>query len=173
MKRILDPCCGSRMFWYDKQNPDVEFCDIRDEEAELICDRAGRTEVQRCVVHPDRVCDVTNLPFEDNTFWHIVLDPPHVWSISKTSWLAKKYGVLDRDHWQEFIRAAFTECWRVLKPNGTLIFKWSDKDVKLKELPDVLPQKPLYGHRSGKSTSARQTHWLAFVKGSEHEAADM
>ncbi|EBX1389359.1 SAM-dependent methyltransferase, partial [Salmonella enterica subsp. enterica serovar Mikawasima] len=22
-KTILDMCCGSRMFWFDKQNPDV------------------------------------------------------------------------------------------------------------------------------------------------------
>lgn len=29
MKRILDACCGSKMFWFDKNNPDVEFCDIR------------------------------------------------------------------------------------------------------------------------------------------------
>ncbi|EBW8880518.1 SAM-dependent methyltransferase, partial [Salmonella enterica subsp. enterica serovar Enteritidis] len=26
-KTILDMCCGSRMFWFDKQNPDVLFCD--------------------------------------------------------------------------------------------------------------------------------------------------
>ena len=28
-KRIIDVCCGSKMFWFDKNNPDVEFCDIR------------------------------------------------------------------------------------------------------------------------------------------------
>ncbi len=26
-KRILDVACGSKMFWFDKHNPDVEFCD--------------------------------------------------------------------------------------------------------------------------------------------------
>lgn len=30
MKRILDACCGSIMFWFDKQNPDVEFVDVRE-----------------------------------------------------------------------------------------------------------------------------------------------
>lgn len=35
MKRVLDPCCGSRMFWFDKNNPDVEFCDIREFEDTL------------------------------------------------------------------------------------------------------------------------------------------
>lgn len=31
-KRILDPCCGGRMFYFDKENEDVLFCDIRAEE---------------------------------------------------------------------------------------------------------------------------------------------
>lgn len=30
MKRIIDVCCGSKMFWFNKDNPDVEFCDIRE-----------------------------------------------------------------------------------------------------------------------------------------------
>ncbi|HGZ2460509.1 TPA: SAM-dependent methyltransferase, partial [Enterococcus faecalis] len=29
MKRILDACCGSRMFWFDKQNEQVLFMDNR------------------------------------------------------------------------------------------------------------------------------------------------
>jgi hypothetical protein len=31
-KRVLDACCGSRMFWFDKQNPDVVFADNRELE---------------------------------------------------------------------------------------------------------------------------------------------
>ena len=34
-KPILDACCGSRMFWFDKDNPLVEFMNIRDEECML------------------------------------------------------------------------------------------------------------------------------------------
>lgn len=26
-KRVIDVACGSKMFWFDKNNPDVEFCD--------------------------------------------------------------------------------------------------------------------------------------------------
>lgn len=26
-KRVIDVACGSKMFWFDKHNPDVEFCD--------------------------------------------------------------------------------------------------------------------------------------------------
>lgn len=29
VKRILDACCGSRMFWFNKNNPDVVFMDKR------------------------------------------------------------------------------------------------------------------------------------------------
>lgn len=45
-KIILDACCGSRMFWFDKENPLILFADIRDEEHTL-CD--GRS----LKVHPD------------------------------------------------------------------------------------------------------------------------
>lgn len=30
-KIILDACCGSRMFWFDKKNPNVLFIDNRSE----------------------------------------------------------------------------------------------------------------------------------------------
>lgn len=31
-KRILDACCGPRMFWFDKEHPDVLYQDIREFE---------------------------------------------------------------------------------------------------------------------------------------------
>ena len=160
-KAILDPCCGSRMFWFDKKNPNVMFCDIREFEAQAIWKSGDGKSVRTCEVKPDLVCSVTDLPFEDNTFWHIVFDPPHLLRLGDTSWLAKKYGKLTEDGWQDLIRDGFCECWRVLKPNGTLIFKWNETDIKLSELLKVIPQKPLYGHRSGKHMT---THWMAFVK---------
>jgi hypothetical protein len=30
MKPIIDVCCGSKMFWFDKNNPNVKFCDNRE-----------------------------------------------------------------------------------------------------------------------------------------------
>ncbi|MCP5705795.1 SAM-dependent methyltransferase, partial [Klebsiella pneumoniae] len=47
---ILDMCCGSRMFWFDKQDPRAVFADIRSEQHTL-CD--GR----RLVISPDLVAD--------------------------------------------------------------------------------------------------------------------
>lgn len=52
-KIILDACCGSRMFWFDKENPLALFADIRDEEY-ILCD--GRN----LKVHPDIVSDFTD-----------------------------------------------------------------------------------------------------------------
>ena len=60
-RKILDACCGSRMFWYDKENPNVIFADNRTLETTL-CD--GRT----LVIAPDMVIDFRNMPFNDNTF---------------------------------------------------------------------------------------------------------
>lgn len=38
--RILDACCGSRMFWFNKKEPHTTYMDIR-EESLTLCD--GRT----------------------------------------------------------------------------------------------------------------------------------
>lgn len=34
---ILDPCCGSKMFYHDKESDAVMFCDIRELHTKL-CD---------------------------------------------------------------------------------------------------------------------------------------
>ena len=159
-KRVLDPCCGSRMFWFDKENEDVVFCDIREAEHELIWTSKDGTDKRYLTIAPDVKCDVRHLPFEDESFYHIVFDPPHLQKISDNAWLAKKYGKIG-DGWQDFIHDAFVELFRVLKPNGTLIFKWAEIDIKLSEILKVIPYKPLYGHRSGKHMT---THWMAFLK---------
>lgn len=64
------------MFWFDKNNPDVEFCDIRQIDNEEIWRSKDGSQVRSLTVAPDTVCDVRNMPFEDNTFWHIVFDRP-------------------------------------------------------------------------------------------------
>ena len=33
--RILDACCGSRMFWFDKAEPHTTYMDRREEEFEI------------------------------------------------------------------------------------------------------------------------------------------
>ena len=149
-KRILDACCGSRMFWFDKENEDVTFMDKR-QFTDTLCD--GRT----LEVNPDIVADFRDMPFADESFYLVVFDPPHLINAGDESWLAKKYGKLD-DLWQFDIKQGFNECMRVLKPNGTLIFKWNEDQITLSEILDVIDYKPLFGNKRAK------THWLAFMK---------
>lgn len=152
-KLILDACCGSRMFWFDKENPIVLFGDIRKESHEL-CD--GRT----LVIDPDVQMDFREMPFEDNRFRMVVFDPPHIDNLGESSFMAKKYGVLSY-HWRDDIRVGFDECMRVLMPYGVLILKWNEARVKLNDLLSILPIQPLFGHTSGKHG---KTIWLAFMK---------
>ena len=152
-KPILDACCGGRMFWFDKQNPHVLFCDNR-EFSENLCD--GRL----FEVRPDMLCDFTALPFEDESFWHVVYDPPHLTHGGESSWIVKKYGKLPRE-WQPLITSGFNECWRVLKINGTLVFKWNEYSVPIGEIIKAIGRQPLYGQRERK---VGRTHWMCFVK---------
>ena len=152
MKKIIDVCCGSRMFWFDKENKDTVFMDNREFE-DTLCD--GR----KLIVAPDVVGDFRNIPFKDNSFYMVVFDPPHLLRVGENSWLAKKYGKLG-ENWKQDIEQGFLECFRVLKENGTLIFKWNAQQIKLKEVLDLAPQKPLFGNKN----RGTETFWLVFVK---------
>lgn len=155
--KILDVCCGGKMFWFDKENPLVEFCDIRNESIEL-CD--GRL----FNVNPDTICDFRNLPHESDYFDMVVFDPPHLNHKSGDSaWLVQKYGKLNKD-FKTQISEGFKECFRVLKLNGFLVFKWNETHITVSEILKCCDFKPLLGHKSGKQ---QKTHWLIFVKHQE------
>lgn len=153
-KRILDMCCGSRMFYFDKQDPNVLFADIR-EVHDTLCD--GR----KLDVVPDIIADCTDLPFKDETFEMVVFDPPHLLKVGQNSWLFKKYGKLP-ENWQAFINDSIHEGMRVLKTNGTLIFKWNEQQIKVRDILNAITDyKPIFGHRT---TYKNQTIWMAFLK---------
>ena len=157
-KRIIDVCCGSKMFWFNKENPDVEFCDIRE---------LPKTEYypgRYIEISPDTMCDFTNLHFADNSFHLAVFDPPHLEWAGDKSIMATKYGKLTGD-WREMLSAGFNECMRVLKPNGVLIFKWSEIQFSLSEILPLFNQEPLFGNKCRKR--GNKTHWLCFMKGAE------
>lgn len=153
MKKIIDVCCGSRMFWFNKNNPEVLFLDIRD-ESHILCD--GR----ELHIKPDMIMDFRELNFHDNTFNLVVFDPPHLKKLGKNSWMAKKYGVLSED-WEEDIKKGFSECWRVLKNEGILIFKWNERDIKIKYLINIIGKIPLFGHTT---RAGGETIWMCFMK---------
>ena len=124
--------------------------DIREFE-DTLCD--GR----HLSVNPDVIGDFRNIPFDDETFNMVVFDPPHLIKAGDNSWLVKKYGKLS-NAWPQDIKQGFDECMRVLKPNGTLIFKWNEEQIKLKEILNCINYKPLFGNKRSK------THWLVFMK---------
>jgi hypothetical protein len=152
-KPILDACCGSRMFWFNKKNPMVVFQDIRKEQF-ILCD--GRP----LEISPDKIGDFRKMDFPDKHFKLVVFDPPHLNKLGKDTWMAQKYGVL-LPTWEIDIKAGFDECMRVLDDNGVLIFKWNEAQITLNKVLDVIKVEPLFGHVTGKHG---RTIWLAFMK---------
>ena len=139
--------------------------DPKDERALFVDKRCESFKVDRRVgdlfhVAPDMVCDFTDLPFPSGAFAVVVFDPPHIVRKEARGWITRKYGVLNGD-WRDMLRKGFAECFRVLRPDGVLVFKWSDSNVPVSEILPLTPHKPLFGHKSGK---AMNTHWIAFLK---------
>ena len=156
MKRIiLDPASSMRSFYFDKKDERVVFGDIREKETHLL------TNNQTIHIEPDEVMDFRAIPYPDETYQCVVFDPPHLLNLSEKSWMRKKYGVLDKETWKDDLTKGFAECFRVLKTNGTLIFKWNETSIPLKEILELTDQKPVLGHPSGKRMG---THWVLFIK---------
>lgn len=156
---MLDACCGSRMFWFDRQDTRAVFVDKRRETHELP-DLSSAGGSRMLTVDPDMIADFTALPFEDGRFAMVVFDPPHLLRAGPKGWQAKKYGKLP-PQWQDMLRLGFAECFRVLRAEGTLIFKWNEHEIPVSEILALTPEKPLVGQRCGKTA---KTHWLVFLK---------
>ncbi len=154
--KILDPCSGSRMMWFDQQNPHALFGDIRSETHRLK-DRKYQRSLE---IHPYVRMDFRNLPFADGQFKLVAFDPPHLVHAGAKSWLALKYGKLGQT-WQEDLRQGFAECFRVLQADGVLVFKWNECQIRAEQVLELTPYKPLFGHTTGKRG---KTLWFTFMK---------
>jgi hypothetical protein len=158
MKLVLDPASSMRSFYFNKTDERVLFGDIRADETHVLCN--GQT----ITVKPDQVMDFRSIPYPDESFQCVIFDPPHRIKLKVESDFIKKYGSLERESWREDISKGFAECFRVLKVNGTLIFKWSEVSIPLREVLKITPYKPVLGHPSGKRMG---THWVLFIKTKE------
>jgi len=156
-KKILDACCGGRMFWYDKNNADTLFMDQR------VVDKGAFSNNwnPNWCVKPDVLADFRDMPFADNSFKMVVFDPPHLYNGSEKSVINKKYGLLNKLTWKQDILDGFNECLRVLEVNGVLIFKWNEANIKASELTRLFPIAPLFGDFTGKTG---KTIWMTFIK---------
>ena len=158
-KKILDPCCGSRMFYFNKNDERVDFRDIRTLDTTL-CD--GRS----LIIEPDTIGDVCNIDAPDESFALVIFDPPHL--TTGNGWQVQKYGKLPKD-WKDWMTKAFSECWRVLAVNGTLIFKWYEYTIPIQEVLKCAPAKPLLGNRKPMNS---KTHWMVFFKPEEPKSSE-
>lgn len=159
---VLDACCGSRMFWFDKNDPRALFLDKRD-GVFVTDERKGRAAT---IIRPDIVGDFKNLPFPDASFYLVIFDPPHLLEISAQCRLGVKYGKLFSD-WRDELGAGFAECFRVLKANGVLVFKWSEAHIPIPDVLALSKHPPLFGNKAigiSNRVPRGSTHWIAFLK---------
>jgi len=156
-KFILDACCGPKMMWFNKNHPNVLYIDKRREKPGFIDNRPKRE------INPDLIQDFTNLKFKDNSFKLVVWDPPHLKGKNMTSRITKCYGLLHPETWQRDLKRGFKEIWRVLEDYGVLIFKWGDRDFKVKEVLRLFNKMPLFGTKTTKQKNSL-TRWFCFMK---------
>ena len=155
MKYILDVCCGGRQFWFDKTQKNTVYMDMRREEKGYQDVRPNKE------IKPDIVANFKNIPFPDETFKLIVMDPPHIIADGPLFRMTKEYGWLEQDTWWWDIRNGFNECWRVLQNYGILIFKWNEASIKRTDILNAIGKDPLFGHPV---LSKIPTHWFCFMK---------
>jgi len=160
---VLDACCGSRAFWFDKADPRCLYVDKRTEtivREDMVRKDGTPWRGWTMDIRPDQEADFRDLPFPSDTFDHVVFDPPHT-TFRESSYMAKQYGTLRGTDWRDMLRRGFAECFRVLRPSGTLVFKWNEVEIPVRDVLALTPERPLYGHKSGKLS---KTHWVAFLK---------
>jgi SAM-dependent methyltransferase len=107
---------------------------------------------------PDVLGDFRAMPFADASFQMVVFDPPHNIRAKPEGITGLKYGALPKDTEQDDLRRGLLECWRVLAPGGTMVFKWAGP---LKRVLSHFPTAPIVGTRSVRGDG---TQWFVFYK---------
>ena len=157
---VLDATTGGKHMWHES---------AKDADRVIYADRRRVESLEHqpgwnC--DPSVICDTRDLPFKDGSFSLIAYDPPHRITDSGMKELRgvieKKYGALQAETWQSDLSSSFDELWRVLRPGGTLTFKWADVHRSHGEVLDQLAESPLYGVTTGKDRAV--TKWHVFQK---------
>lgn len=147
------------MWWWDKAHPLAVYMDKREAPKGSVGAITGRPDWNpswECA--PDVLADFRAMPFEDASFQLVVFDPPHIVRDEPSGITGLKYGNLPAATEQDDLRRGFSECWRVLAPGGTLVFKWAHK---LERVEPLFPAVPIVGTRTPRGG---QTRWFIFYK---------
>ena len=140
--------------WANKDDVRILGMDVREEVVSMV----DRGSIRTLGVHPHVLGDFRRMPFADGAFAQVMFDPPHLLNAWERGWLRKKYGVLNKETWREDLRRGFQECWRVLAPLGTLVYKWNTCQVALAEVSPMFPDEPTF------HTRVDRTHVFIFIK---------
>lgn len=163
--QILDACCGGRMWWWDKNHPQAVYMDVREADRGSVGAITGRPEWNpNWECKPDVLGDFRAMPFADASFQLVVFDPPHIVREAQPpeGINGLKYGALHPDSEQDDLRRGFGECWRVLAPGGTLVFKWAGS---LDRVETHFPCSPVVGSRHApRGSKGLGTRWMIFYK---------
>jgi SAM-dependent methyltransferase len=165
---ILDATSGGKGIWCEEQknNDETLFIDKRETEPGSI----GQPN-RYYAVQPDEVQDFRDLPYQGESFDLVVFDPPHVTREngmeSLKGHVTKKYGALHAETWQDDLRQGFAELFRVLRPGGTLVFKFADNAADFEEVLRLAPEPPLFGTRTKKTNTENRFFVFRKSRGDE------
>jgi len=130
---ILDVCVGSAGFYHNRHlKLEEEFIGIDVRKGDFSYKSPSGWAQVRVVIKPTILADMKHLPFRENLFNMIIMDPPHT-DAGLTSWLALHYGTWSQKETIETLRKTNLEFKRVLKPHGSLILKLLPRQVPLYE----------------------------------------
>ena len=163
--KILDATAGYKEIWFQKNHPFVTFMDIRNGKIDTKTENTKFKNRRRIEIKPDVVSSWEDAPFPDNYFDMVVFDPPHIFRKNDidriTSTMEYKYGWLYDDNWKHVLKKGINKLFRVLKPKGIFILKWSECNKKINEILPLFPYPPLFGTRSGKDNT---NLWIVFLR---------
>lgn len=163
--KILDATCGFRGIWFQKNHPFVTFMDKRNEVVDSKTKGVKFKSRRRWKIKPDVVSEWKNAPFPDEYFDMIIFDPPHkiVNTKRELGAIEKEYGCFYGNGWKKEIKEGVDKLFKILKPEGVFVFKWSDSNIDVNKILKLFPYKPMFGSNT-KSKGHTANFWIVFIK---------